>query len=65
VVLWRVNEAAQDDGRAKRSLGAKISSQEHGHDFNLVRTSWKVVVHETRGVMRTTCCQVLPLHDVY
>jgi hypothetical protein len=45
----RENEAAQDDGWARWSLGAKTSSQEQGPDFNLVGTSWTVVVRETHG----------------
>jgi hypothetical protein len=39
VVLWSENEVAQDDDRAGRSLGTKISSQEQGPDFELVGTS--------------------------
>jgi hypothetical protein len=36
--LHRENEAAQDDGRAGRSLGAKTSSWEQRPDFDLVGT---------------------------
>jgi hypothetical protein len=63
--MWRENEAAQDDGRTEQSLGAKTSSREQGPDFNLVGTSRNVVIRETREVVHTTCCQVLPLHGVY
>jgi hypothetical protein len=54
VVCWKENNAAQDDDRAGYRW-------EQGIDFDLVETSWMVVVHETPGVARTTCCQVLPL----
>jgi hypothetical protein len=47
--------AAQDDGRAGRSLGAKTSSQEQRPDFDLVGTLRVVVIHETCGAMRTIC----------
>jgi hypothetical protein len=53
--LWRENKVAQDDDRARRSLGAKTSSWEQRPDFDLVGTSWMVVVRETRGVTCTTC----------
>jgi hypothetical protein len=59
--LWRENEVAQDDGRVGRSLGTKISSREQRLDFDLVRTSQKVIVRETREGMHMTYCQVLPL----
>jgi hypothetical protein len=55
VVCWREDEAAQDDGRAGGSLGAKTSSQDQRPDFDLVETSRTVVVHETREATRTTC----------
>jgi hypothetical protein len=45
----------QDDGRARRSLGAKTSSREQSPDFNLVWTSRMIVVHETCGATHTTC----------
>jgi hypothetical protein len=35
--------------------GAKTSSREQGPIFDLVGTSWTVVVCETTGVMRMTC----------
>jgi hypothetical protein len=63
--MWRENEAALDDGRVERSLRAKTSSWEQGPDFDLVGTSWKVVVRETREAMCMTYCQVLSLHGVY
>jgi hypothetical protein len=50
-----VNEAAQDDGRAGRSLWAKTSSRDQGPKFDLVGTSKTVVIRETREVTRTTC----------
>jgi hypothetical protein len=50
--MWRENEVAQDDGRVGRSLRAKTSSWEQGPDFDLVGTSWKVVVRETREAKR-------------
>jgi hypothetical protein len=61
VVLWRENEVAQYDDWARRSLGTMISSLKQGSDVDLVGTSQKVVVCETRETTRTTCCQVLPL----
>jgi hypothetical protein len=65
MVLWRENEVAQDDSRVGRSLGTNILSQEQGADFDLVGTSQKVVVCETREAARTTCCHVLPLYGVH
>jgi hypothetical protein len=65
VVLWRENEVAQDDSRVGRSLGTNILSQEQGADFDLVGTSQKVVVRETREAARMTCCHVLPLYGVH
>jgi hypothetical protein len=59
--LWRENEVAQDDRRVGRSLGTKISSREQRPDFDLVRTSQKVIVRETREGTRVTYCRVLPL----
>jgi hypothetical protein len=63
--LWRENEVAQDDGRVVRSLGTKISSREQGPNFDLVGTSWKVVVRETREATHMLCCKVLPVQGVY
>jgi hypothetical protein len=54
--LWRENEVVQDDGRAGRSLGIKISSREQRADFDLVQTLWKVVVRGTREAIRMMCC---------
>jgi hypothetical protein len=45
----------QDDGRARRLLGVKTSSREHCPDFDLVGTSWMVVVCETHAAMCTMC----------
>jgi hypothetical protein len=55
VVYWREHEAAQDDGRAGRSLGPKTSSREKGPNFDLVGTSHTVVVCETREDKRMMC----------
>jgi hypothetical protein len=65
VVLWRVNEVGQDNGRARESLGTKTSSREQGPNFDLVGTSQKIVVRETREATHTTWCEVLPLQGVY
>jgi hypothetical protein len=51
----------QDDGRAGRSLGAKISSREQSPNFDLVWTLWTVVVRETHGPRVRHVGQVLPL----
>jgi hypothetical protein len=55
VVQWRENEAAQYDGRARWSLGAKTSSWEQNPNFDLVWTSRTVVVRETLEATHTTC----------
>jgi hypothetical protein len=54
--LWRGTEVAHDDGRAKRSVGIKISSREQRPDFDLVGILRRVVVRETHGAKRMTCC---------
>jgi hypothetical protein len=45
----------QYDGRGGQLLGVKTSTWEQSPDFDLVRTSWMVVVHETCGAMCTMC----------
>jgi hypothetical protein len=55
VVQWRENEAAQDDGWVRRSLGGKTLSREQGPDFDLVGTSQTVIVRETSGATHMMC----------
>jgi hypothetical protein len=49
---------SQDDGRAELLLGTKTSSRVQGPAFDLVGTSWKVVVRDAGEGARTMCCQV-------
>jgi hypothetical protein len=44
--MWRENEVAQDDDRARRLLGAKTLSREQGPNFDLIGTSRKVIIRE-------------------
>jgi hypothetical protein len=43
----------QNDGQARLSLGTKTSFRVQGFDFDLVGTSWKVVIHEAQEAART------------
>jgi hypothetical protein len=52
-VLCRENVVFQNDGQARLSLGTKTSFRVQGFDFDLVGTSWKVVIHEAQEAART------------
>jgi hypothetical protein len=52
-------------GRAELWLGSKTSSWMQEPNFDLVETSWKVVVREFLETAHKTCCKTFPLRGVH